>query len=158
MIYYKNNTWNFHNFKVNFENRGNTEEKYTSDKDYWMNMENNNDNITNVAFQEFNPTETQLNRLEEINQQNVPEGFKPYLIRYINTGKLTKIEADEETGNEVELEVKSNMEFPMGKFKNYLENKQTNIDLSEREIREIEQGQELSELEIRILELEGGTA
>jgi len=158
MIYYKNSKWNFHNFKVNFLENNNNKEKYTSDKDFWRDMENKHDFITEVKFSDFNLNKEQVKRLEEINQQNVPEGFKPYLERYINTGRLTKIEIDENNNEEVEIEVTSNLKYPLGKFKTYLENKESNIYLSEREINEIEQGQEISEMEIRLLELEGGSA
>ena len=140
LIFYKNG-WRLCNEKVKYIQHGEEIEQYVMSEghDWWVDFEKKWEHTDIVEFIPVVPTEEQLGRFEEINQLNIPEGFGAELGDYVESGIFP------EGYNHI-----------LGNLKLQKENKELGIQMSEREIQEISQGQQISSLEIQMLELQGG--
>ena len=111
MIYY-DGKWQPCTHIATFESRGQEQEKYINDKQRWIDMEKQHDHITNMEFEEFQLTDEQGKRLEQLNSVNFPVGFKSVARDFMETG-----EANLE-------ELPQDYELPIGTFRLFLEQKE----------------------------------
>lgn len=107
--------------------------------DWWVDFEGKWEHTEIIEFIPVEPTQEQLDRFEEINQLNIKEGFGHECSQYVEFGIFPE-----------------SFNHPLRKLQVYKENIQQGIELSEREIQEIIQGRQISDLEIQLLELQGG--
>lgn len=111
----------------------------SEDKQWWLDFEEKWEHTEIIEFIPVEPTQEQVDRLEEINQLNIPDGFGSMLSDYVENGTFPE-----------------GFNHPLRNLQVYKENIQQGIELSEREIQEIIQGQQMSDLEVQLLELQGG--
>ena len=140
MIYYKNR-WHLCNEKVKYMQNDKEITQYVMSEghDWWIDFESKWEHTEIIEFIPVEPTLEQLDRLEEINKLNIPDGFGSMLSDYVGNGVFPK-----------------SLNHPLRYLQVYKENIQQGIELSEREIQEIVQGRQISDLEIQLLELQGG--
>jgi len=88
MIFYKNRKWHLCTEKVHYTQHGEEIIQYvgTEGKDWWLDFEEKHNHTEIIEFIPVEPTEEQLNRFEEINQLNIPEGFSAELGDYVESG------------------------------------------------------------------------
>lgn len=141
MVFYKNGRWHLCNEKVKYMQNDKEITQYvgSEDKQWWLAFEEKWEHTEIIEFIPVEPTQEQVDRLEEINQLNIPDGFGSAINSYV----------------EKEL-FPEGYTHPLGNLKLQKENKELGIQMSEREIQEISQGQQISSLEIQMLELQGG--
>ena len=142
LIFYKNGNWHLCSEKVRYIQHGEEITQYVGSEghDWWVDFEQKWEHTEILEFIPVeSPTEEQLNRLEEINELNIPDGFGSMLSNYVENGTFPE-----------------SFNHPLRKLQAYKENIQQGIELSEREIQEIIQGRQISDLEIQLLELQGG--
>ena len=140
LIYYKNG-WGLCSEKVKYIQHGEEITQYvmSEGKQWWLDFEEKWEHTEIIEFIEVEPTEEQLGRFEEVVQLNVSEGFGAELGSYVEFGIFPE-----------------GFNHPLRNLQVYKENIQQGIELSEREIQEIVQGRQISDLEIQLLELQGG--
>lgn len=141
MVFYKNGRWHLCNKKVKYMQNDKEITQYvgSEDKQWWLDFEEKWEHTEIIEFIPVEPTQEQVDRLEEINQLNIPDGFGSMLSDYVENGTFPE-----------------GFNHPLRNLQVYKENIQQGIELSEREIQEIIQGQQMSDLEIQLLELQGG--
>ena len=141
MVFYKNGRWHLCNEKVKYMQNDKEITQYvgSEDKQWWLDFEEKWEHTEIIEFIPVEPTQEQVDRLEEINQLNIPDGFGSMLSDYVGNGVFPE-----------------GYTHPLGNLKLQKENKELGIQMSEREIQEISQGQQISSLEIQMLELQGG--
>ena len=141
MIFYKNRKWHLCTEKVHYAQRGEEIEQYVGaeGKDWWVNFERKHEHTKIIEFVDVVATDEQLARLDEVNQLNIGDGFSAVLGGYVEDGAFP----DDTNHPIVLLQLKK-------------ENEQLGKEISEREINEIIQGTQISDLEIQLLELQLG--
>ena len=141
MVFYKNGRWHLCNEKVKYMQNDKEIEQYVGSEghDWWIDFADKWEHTEIIQFIPVEPTEEQLKRLEEINQLNIPDGFSDMVSNYVKDKTFPE-----------------SFNHPLRKLQVYKENIQQGIELSEREIQEIVQGRQISDLEIQLLELQGG--
>ena len=141
LIFYKNGKWHICTEKVHYTQHGEEITQYVGSEghDWWVDFEEKWEHTEIIEFIPVETTQEQVDRLEEINQLNIPEGLGSMQSDYV----------------EKEL-FPEGYTHPLGNLKLQKENKELGIQMSEREIQEISQGQQISSLEIQMLELQGG--
>lgn len=141
MVFYKNRRWHLCNEKVKYTQNGKEIEQYVGSEghDWWEDFEQKHEHTEIIEFIPVEPTEEQLIRLEEINELNIPDGFSDMVSNYVKDKIFPE-----------------SFNHPLRKLQVYKENIQQGIELSEREIQEIIQGRQISDLEIQLLELQLG--
>jgi hypothetical protein len=141
MIFYKNRKWNMCSEKVRYVQHGEEITQYVGSEghDWWIDFEQKHSHTEIIEFVDVEATQEQLNRLNEVNQLNIGDGFSEMLGNYVKDGIFP-----------------NSVNHPLKTLQTTKENQEQGIDLSEREIQEIIQGQEISDLDIRILMLEMG--
>ena len=108
-------------------------------KEWWIDFADKWEHTEIIEFVEIELTEEQLARASEIEQLPMDEGFREICIDYIMGGVFPE-----------------GINHPLRDLQIQKENQEQGIELSEREIQEIIQGQEISDLDIRVLTLETG--
>ena len=127
-------------WKVRYRQHGQEIEQWAlPNKQWWIDFADKWEHTEIVEFTEIELTEEQAKRVEEIENIRLDECFREMCIEYILDGVFP-------TG----------VEHPLRQLQVQKENQEQGIGLSEREIQEIIQGQEISDLDIRVLTLEGG--
>ena len=141
MVFYKNGRWHLCNEKVKYMQNGKEIEQYVGSEghDWWIDFADKWEHTEIIQFIPVEPTQEQLDRLEEINELNIPDGFGSMLSNYVENGTFPE-----------------GVSNPLRNLQAYKENIQQGIELSEREIQEIIQGRQISDLEIQLLELQLG--
>ncbi len=141
LIFYKNGNWHLCSEKVKYIQHGEEITQYVGSEghDWWVDFEQKWEHTEIIEFILVEPTQEQLDRLEEINQLNIPDGFGYECSQYVEFGIFPE-----------------GFSHPLRKLQVYKENIQQGIELSEKEIQEIIQGRQISDLEIQLLELQGG--
>ena len=141
MVFYKNGRWHLCNEKVHYTQNGEEITQYVGSEghDWWVDFANKWEHTGIIEFIPVEPTQEQLDRLEEINELNIPDGFGSMLSNYVENGLFPE-----------------GVSNPLRNLQAYKENIQQGIELSEREIQEIIQGRQISDLEIQLLELQLG--
>lgn len=139
MLIKKGNRFELYPHKVKYIQRGEEYEQWAlPNKEWWEDFANKWEHTEIVEFTEIELTEEQLARYEQI-KYDIPEAFREICIDYILDGVFPE-----------------GINHPLKQLQVQKENQQQGIELSEREIQEIIQGQEISDLDIRVLTLEGG--
>ena len=92
MLYYKNNQWHFCQLKVTYSERGNQITKFTNDKQWWLNFNENWPHVNNLQFEYIEPTQRQKDRLGTVNDQNMSEGWISYACEFVENGRILKLE------------------------------------------------------------------
>ena len=88
MLYYKNKEWHIYPFMAHYTKDGQKENKYTDNKKWWIDFVQKWRQHENLVFEDVVPTENQLIRLIEINNADIPEGFKAEVSAYVEIGKI----------------------------------------------------------------------
>ena len=140
MLIKKGNRFELYPHKVKYIQRGEEYEQWAlPNKEWWIDFADKWDHTEIVEFTEVELNEEQLARVTEIEELPMSEGFRGICIDYIVDGVFPE-----------------GINHPLRNLQVQKENQEQGIELSEREIQEIIQGQQLSGLEIRILTLELG--
>jgi len=138
MIFYKNRKWNMCSEKVRYVQHGEEITQYVGSegKEWWLNFEQRHEHTEILEFIPVQATQEQLNRLDEINQLGIGEGFSSICGDYVEFGLFP-----------------NSVNHPLKILQLSKENEQQGVAISEREINEIIQGMQISDLEIQMLEL-----
>ena len=88
MIHHNRGRWHFHTHIATFQRRGEQVQKYISDPDKWQEMVEQHDHLSDLTVEEFEPTEEQQERLDEINELRIPDGWSSVVKEYVETGGL----------------------------------------------------------------------
>lgn len=140
MLIKKGSRFELYPHKVKYIQHGKEIEQWAlPNKEWWIDFANKWEHTEIVEFIEVELTEEQLKRFEEINQYNISEAFASACIDYILNGVFPE-----------------GINHPLRQLQIQKENQEQGVELSEREIQEIIQGQEISDLDIRVLMLEMG--
>lgn len=99
MLYYENGEWKICSYIVKYRAHGKKEFKYTNDKDWWTDFVNKWWHHENLVIQNVVPTQAQQDRLVEVNNANIPEGFMAGACDYVESGVLPR----DEEGNIISL-------------------------------------------------------
>ena len=127
-------------WKVKYIQHGEEVEQWAlPSKQWWIDFANKWEHTEIIEFVEIELTEEQLARASEIEQLPMDEGFREICIDYIMGGVFPE-----------------RINHPLRDLQIQKENQELGVELSEREIQEIIQGQEISDLDIRVLTLETG--
>ena len=137
MLYWKEGKLNLSPYKVNYTQHGKQEVAYTDDKKWWEDFAEKWEHTTIQSFEDMEYTPGELQRYEEI--KYMPEGHAEACKTYVKSGDFP--EGINHALRHIQLQK---------------ENERLGIELSEREISEIVQGTQISELEIKLLEMEMG--
>lgn len=132
LVQKKGKEWELFTHKVTFIDQNTENEVYTSDIGWYEKFAEIHSRFSLLKVTEVTYTQDQLDRLEEVKELNLADRtISDYVINGI-------------AGEGLEI-------LTLQK-----DNKQLGLELSEREIQEISQGQQISDLEIQILELQMG--
>jgi len=88
MVKYENSEYVPCDYKVIIQNRGQEEIHYTNSKIYWKDMVAKHDHLTNLSFEEITLTAEQNERLAEINEENIQQGFQAQVREYVENGNF----------------------------------------------------------------------
>lgn len=140
MVFYKDNQWNISDVRVTYEDNGELNEKNVGleGKEWWVDLEKLWDDIKIIQFDELTATEEQIQRLENVNAANIPDGHGTIVSNYVKLGKFP----DSFTHKLKDVELKE-------------VSREQGIDLSEREIEALQLALQISDLELQMLELGG---
>ena len=72
MIYFQNNEAQFYTTKAVFTDTGHPVEQYTNDRQYYENLVGQWGHLSNLSFEDVIPTQSQQERLVELNNLDVP--------------------------------------------------------------------------------------
>ncbi len=88
MIYYKNNKYHMCAEKVKYIQHGEEITQYVMSEghDWWVDFEQKWEHTEIIEFIPVVSTDEQINRLEEVNQLNIKEGFGYECSQYIEFG------------------------------------------------------------------------
>lgn len=141
MIFYKNRKWHMCSEKVRYTQHGKEVEQFVGSegKDWWLDFEQRHEHTKIVEFIDIVATQKQLERLDEVNQFNIGDGLSAILGDYVEDGVFP-----------------DGANHPLAMLELKKENEQQGIELSEREINEVIQGMQISDLEVQILEIQLG--
>lgn len=95
MLYYKDNKWNISELIVKFTNDGEIAEQFVGveGRRWWLDLEKLHEGIEIISFADVDVTESQLTRLEEVNNLNIKDGHSEILGDYVINGNFpTEIE------------------------------------------------------------------
>lgn len=101
MIYFEDGEWKICNNLVAFNNRGKAQEKYTDNPDRYKNLNEKHDEFEDLQIEEVDWENEILERLEKINEHNIPDGYRSILIRYLKNGELKRYEDNEDKEEEL---------------------------------------------------------
>ncbi len=141
MILYKNRKWHMCSEKVRYVQNGEEITQFVGSEghDWWLDFEQKHEHTEIIEFVDVVATQEQLDRLEEVNQLNIPDGFSSILSDYVGDGVFPE-----------------GVNHPLMTLQLKKENEQQGIAISEREINEIIMGVQISDIEIQMLELQLG--
>lgn len=93
MIYFKEDSgvWEFFPIKVSYVAYGKQEEKYTKDTQWWINFVDKWWHHNSLTFENVNPTDNQVARLQEINDANIPPICAVTAGTYVEFGYIDDI-------------------------------------------------------------------
>lgn len=141
MVYYKNGKWNISDSKVRIRQDGINKEKYVGveGKEWWINFARKWSDTEIIDFIDVTPSKEQLSRIDNVNDQNISDGFSCIIGDYVRNGNFPT-DINNKLRNLQLEEV----------------NQQQGVDISQREIGEIMLGMQVSDIEIELLKLKGG--
>jgi len=88
MLYYENNQWNFCELKMIYDEYGVQTYKCIHDKKWWLQFSEEWAHINNLSFVYMTPTLRQINRLDIVNNEKIPEGFMSETIEFVFNGRI----------------------------------------------------------------------
>ena len=140
MLIKKGNRFELYPHKVKYIQHGKEIEQWAlPNKEWWIDFADKWEHTEIIEFTEVELTEEQQARVTEIEELPMSEAFRGICIDYILNGVFPE-----------------GINHPLRDLQIQKENQEQGIDLSEREIQEIIQGQQMSDLDIRVLMLELG--
>jgi len=83
MIIYENGEYTTCTYKVTLQNRGKEEIHYADFRTYWEDMVAKHDHLTDLSFEEISFTPEQDERLQEIAELDIPQGFQSEVRKYV---------------------------------------------------------------------------
>ena len=88
LIFYKNGKWHICTEKVHYTQHGEEITQYVGSEghDWWVDFEEKWEHTEIIEFIAVEPTEEQVNRLEEINELGIPDGFGTICSNYVREG------------------------------------------------------------------------
>lgn len=88
MVFYKNGKWHLCNERVRYLQHGEEITQYVGSEghDWWIDFEKRWEHTEIIEFISVEPTEEQLERLEDVQQLNLPDGFGGELSDYVEFG------------------------------------------------------------------------
>lgn len=88
MIFYKDGRWNLSTEQVHYRQHGEEIIQFVTAEghDWWTDFESKWDHTEIIKFIPVEPTAEQLERLEEINQLDIPEGQSGIVGDYVENG------------------------------------------------------------------------
>mgnify|MGYP000909558871 CR=1 FL=1 len=89
MLYFKNDKWNLSNEKIRYIQHGEEIEQYVGGEghQWWTDFEEKwKEHTKIIEFIPIEHTQEQLDRLEEINQFNISDGYSMILGNYVKDG------------------------------------------------------------------------
>ena len=86
MIHHNRGKWRFHTHIATFTRRGEQVQKYISDPDKWQEMVEQHDHLSDLTVEEFEPSVAQQERLDEINELRIPDGWSSVVKEYVENG------------------------------------------------------------------------
>ena len=121
--------------KVRYMQHGQEYEQWAlPDREWWTEFAEKWDHTEIIEFVEVELSEDQEARLDEINQLNIPEEFRSICIEYVLNGKFPH-----------------GYNHPLRQIEIKKIEEQQGQEISQREINEIVQERQISDLEIRLL-------
>ena len=109
MIYYDGRSWQPCTWIATFQDRGQERAKYINDRERYEKLENMHDHITDMSIEEVEWNDGHKDRLAELNEIGVPQGFGSVARSYVEDGSI-------------DLEdLPKDYDLPIGKFRLYLE-------------------------------------
>ena len=90
MVYFKNNQWHICKEKVKYIQHGEEFEQYVGAEghDWWVDFEEKWEHTEIIEFIPVEPTDEQLQRLEEVNSLNIPDGYGELVQNYVINNKF----------------------------------------------------------------------
>ena len=88
MLYYQDNQWHCCTLKMLYTEYGVPTYKCIYDKEWWINFSNKWNHINNLTFEYLTPSVRQLERLDLVNTQNIPEGFMSEVDEFVYNGRV----------------------------------------------------------------------
>lgn len=118
MVYYKDNEWHIANEKVIYTQNGEQLENFVGQegKDWWDNV----NGVTDIDFVPVDIYAEQLDRLAEVNQLGIGDGFSELITNYVMenqfpgnlTHKLREIQIEKEKGTvEHEINLRADVDY-----------------------------------------------
>ena len=88
LIFYKNGNWHLCSEKVRYIQHGEEITQYVGSEghDWWVDFEQKWEHTEILEFIPVEPTQEQLQRLEEINELRIPDGFGTICSDYVREG------------------------------------------------------------------------
>ena len=85
LIFYKNGKWHLCSEKVRYIQHGEEITQYVCSEghDWWIDFEEKWEHTEIIEFIPVEPTQEQIDRLEEVNQLNIKEGYSAELSNYV---------------------------------------------------------------------------
>lgn len=93
MLYHKDGQFHVCPYIAHYLGRGQRQFKYTNDKKWWTDFVNRWWHHKDLEFTQVTPTQAQLDRLAEINNAGISQGFNSGASMYVESGLLPKNEA-----------------------------------------------------------------
>lgn len=140
MIYYKDNEYHIATELVKYIQHNEEIEQFIGQegRQWWIDFETMWEHTEILSITEMVVPQEQLDRLEQVNQLSLPDGFTTVIELYVKDGVF--VDGVSHPLRAIELE--------------QIITEQA-IELSEREINEIMMGMQISDMEIQLLELGG---
>ena len=88
MIIYENGEYTPCTYKVTLQNNGVEDVHYTNFRTYWEDMVAKHDHLIDLSFEEISFTPEQDERLQEIAELDIPQGFQSQVREYVETGNF----------------------------------------------------------------------
>lgn len=86
VIYYKDGRWNLNPYLVKYNQHGENLEKYTEDKEWWLDFEEKWDHTEVLEFVDVEYTTEQKERFKQI--EHLPEDFGKTYSDYVKDGSF----------------------------------------------------------------------
>lgn len=87
IIYYKDGRWNLNPYLVKYNQHGENLEKYTEDKEWWLDFEEKWDHTEVLEFVDVEYTTEQKERFKQI--EHFPEDFGSAYSEYVKDGSFS---------------------------------------------------------------------
>lgn len=92
MVYFKNNQWHICKEKVKYIQHGETITQYVGSEghDWWVDFADKWEHTEIIEFIPVKPTAEQLQRLEEVNELRIPDGYGTLVENYVINNEFPK--------------------------------------------------------------------